>query len=56
VGAEEFYTAQDGGSRNEALEQAQELDRRLVDAWVGHPHFSIIENRFDSFQKKIEAV
>ena len=31
-----------------------ELDKKLINAWVGHPHFSIIDNREQGFQKKID--
>lgn len=29
-------------ARYEDLEAAIELDKKLINAWVGHPHFSII--------------
>jgi hypothetical protein len=35
------------------LEEAVELDKRLINAWVGHPHFSIIDNK-DYFKQKID--
>jgi hypothetical protein len=34
--------------------EAKDLDKKLINAWVGHPHFSIIQNSFESFQNKID--
>ena len=53
-GAEEFYTSQNNEARYESKEQAISLDKKLVNAWVGHPHFSIIDNKVSTFQKKID--
>jgi len=33
---------------------AKELDKKLINAWVGHPHFSIIDNKQSGFQKKVD--
>ena len=41
-GAEKFYTNQNNQARYESTNEAIELDKRLINAWVGHPHFSII--------------
>jgi hypothetical protein len=43
-GAEEFYTGQNNEARYETVEEAKALDKKLINAWVGHPHFSIIDN------------
>jgi len=43
-GAEKFYTFENNVARYESLEEAVKLDKRLINAWVGHPNFSIIEN------------
>lgn len=48
-GAEEFYTSQNNEARYESKEQAVALDKKLVNAWVGHPHFSIIDNKGSNF-------
>ena len=44
-GAEEFYTGENNEARYESVEEAQRLDKKLINAWVGHPHFSIIGNK-----------
>jgi len=31
------------------VEEAIELDKKLINAWIGHPHFSIIDNRDQGF-------
>ncbi len=49
AGAEEFYTGANNEARYENIDQAKELDNRLVNAWVGHPHFSIIDNDQKNF-------
>lgn len=33
---------------------AKELDKKLINAWVGHPHFSIVDNKHENFQKKVD--
>lgn len=42
-------------ARYEDLTAAIELDKKLINAWVGHPHFSIVQNNFETFQKKIDS-
>jgi len=44
-GATEFYTTNNNEARYEGIAEAIELDKKLINAWVGHPHFSIIDNR-----------
>lgn len=53
-GAVEFYTSANNEARYESSEEAMDLDKKLINAWVGHPHFSIIDNRDQGFQKKID--
>lgn len=48
-GAEEFYTSQNNEARYETVPMAKELDKKLINAWVGHPHFSIIDNKVSGF-------
>lgn len=48
-GAVEFYTSQNNEARYETVNEAQALDQKLINAWVGHPHFSIIQNNFPTF-------
>jgi hypothetical protein len=53
-GAEEFYTSQNNEARYETVAMAKDLDKKLINAWVGHPHFSIIDNKGGDFQKKVD--
>lgn len=54
-GAETFYTDANNEARYETKEQAIALDKKLVNAWVGHPHFAIIDNKGSGgFQAKID--
>lgn len=53
-GAEEFYTDANNEARYETKEEARALDKKLINCWVGHPHFSIIGNEKKDFQSKID--
>ena len=48
-GATEFYTSANNEARYESAEEAITLDKKLINGWVGHPHFSIIDNRESGF-------
>ena len=54
-GAEEAYTLANNAARTETLEQAREIDDKLLSAWTGHPHLRIIDNR-SGFQEKLEKL
>lgn len=49
-GAAEFYI----GDNTASIEQAREIDRRLIEAWVGHPQFNIVKNTKKGFKTKID--
>lgn len=53
-GAEEFYSSESNAARYEGIEEARKIDRKLINAWVGHPQFSIVKNTKKGFSKKIE--
>ena len=53
-GAAKFYTGDNNQARYETVDEAIALDKKLINAWVGHPHFSIIENDKHGFQNKIQ--
>jgi len=56
-GAANFYSDANNEARYETVAQAIELDKKLINAWVGHPLFCIIDNRESaSFGKKIDRV
>ena len=56
-GAANFYTDANNEARYETVAQAIELDKKLINAWVGHPLFCIIDNRESgSFSNKIDRV
>ncbi|MBQ3330676.1 MAG: AAA family ATPase [Ruminococcus sp.] len=54
-GAEEFYTTANNAARTESIEEAAALDDQLINAWTGHPHFRIIDNRTD-FEGKMKRL
>jgi CYTH domain-containing protein/predicted ATPase len=54
-GAEEFYSTTNNTARSETPELARAIDTRLRDAWSGHPHLRVIDNR-GPFQEKIRRV
>jgi len=55
VGAEKFYTLSNNVARSEDLSQAIELDKKTINAWVGHPSLAIIDNSVE-FNDKIKRV
>lgn len=54
-GAEDAYTLDNNTARRETLEEARESDKKIIHAWVGHPHLRIIDNSTD-FQGKMERL
>lgn len=59
-GAEQFYTTSNNASRNESADEkglqiARMLDKKVIDAWTGHPHLRVINNHED-FNKKLNRV
>lgn len=59
-GAEQFYTTSNNASRNESADEkglqiARMLDKKVIDAWTGHPHLRVINNHED-FDKKLNRV
>lgn len=53
-GAEEFYVSDKNEKGKESLEQARIIDRKLNEAWIGHPQYKIIKNTRKGFNKKVE--
>jgi len=54
-GAEDFYTAENNEARYESAKEAITLDKKLINSWVGHPSFQIIDNASGKgFQSKID--
>lgn len=59
-GAEQFYNTTTNKVRQESadaegIRKARELDRKVVQAWSGHPHHRVINNH-DNFDTKINRV
>ena len=54
-GAAEFYTLENNAARKETLEEARELDDKLIAAWTGHPHFRVIDNS-KNFEEKMKKL
>jgi CYTH domain-containing protein/predicted ATPase len=48
----ELFTLENNAARTEAVETAVELNRKTLDAWVGHPHMTIVDNA-DSLESKL---
>ena len=55
IGAEKFYSNRSNKFRSEDLEGARALDRRTVEAWLGHQHLAVVGNAYGSFRGKLEA-
>lgn len=56
-GAEEFYTTANNQARTETVEQAAELDDKIIAAWTGHPHLRVVDNstNFEDKMRKLIA-
>lgn len=54
-GAVEFYTTSNNEARTETVEEAIELDDKLIAAWTGHPHLRVIDNNCD-FESKMSRL
>jgi len=53
-GATDFYNLMDNVARYESVEDATQVDQRLQQAWYGHPHFRIVDNRGKNFNEKVD--
>ncbi|HEY9551037.1 MAG TPA: AAA family ATPase, partial [Prevotella sp.] len=54
-GAEQFYTTSNNKQRTEGIELARRIDKKVIDAWTGHPHLRVINNHED-FSNKLYRV
>ena len=59
-GSEEFYTTSTNAQRYEqanaeGMRVARELDKKVFEAWQGHPHVRVIENQ-EYFSQKADVV
>src|SRR5574344_2449016 len=54
-GAEKYYTTTNNKQRTEGLTLARELDKKVINAWTGHPHLRVINNHED-FNNKLNRV
>ncbi len=53
IGAEHAYTTSDGTMRDESIEEAALLDRKVYKAWCKHKNFVEVDNSFN-FNEKLE--
>lgn len=54
-GAEQYYNTLSNEHRTEGLELARQLDKKVIDAWTGHPHLRVINNH-ENFDNKLHRV
>lgn len=59
-GAEQFYTTANNAQRYEQADEAglaiaRSLDKKIIQAWTGHPHLRVINNGED-FERKMQRV
>ena len=47
IGAKEYYTLENNKARYETIEEAINSDKRVLQAWTGHPHLRVIDNSTD---------
>lgn len=54
-GAEKFYQRDNNLVRSETVEEARDLDGRLLKAWVGHHHLYVFDNKV-GFEEKLQKI
>ncbi len=54
-GAADFYTTANNTARTETVQEAIEIDSKLIAAWTGHPHLRVIDNSSD-FEDKMRRL
>ena len=56
-GAEAFYSNANNAARYESVEQAVDLDNRLISGWTGHRYLRVIDNTtdFEGKMKRLET-
>lgn len=54
-GAEEHYNKDSTQIRSEGIELARKLDNSVLNAWIGHPYYEIVDNR-TGFEEKLNRV
>ncbi len=54
-GKEDAYTLSNNLARIESIDEARELDDKIISAWTGHPRFRIIDNDTE-FEQKLEKL
>lgn len=55
LGAENFYTTENNAARIETMDEAIDLDYKLINAWKKHPNYKIIDNSTD-FEYKMKRL
>lgn len=56
IGAREFYTTMDGTPRDESIDEAAMLDKKVCAAWKGHEKYTEIDNSFKFYEKLDKAI
>jgi len=54
-GASEYYSHENNAARYETKEEALEKDKRVLNAWMGHPHLRVIDNS-TNFETKMKRL
>ncbi len=54
-GKESIYMHDTHIARYESVEEAREVDDRIIASWTGHPHFKVIDNSTE-FEQKLERL
>jgi len=55
IGAPDFYSSENNKARYETADEAAKVDKRTLNAWIGHPHLRVIDNSTD-FDSKIKRL
>ncbi len=56
VAPEKYYTTANNDAREENYQEACRLGKKTVMAWVGHPNLILVDNNYNNFNEKVNAV
>lgn len=56
VDAKEYYTLENNKARYESIDEAISSDKKILQAWTGHPHLRVIDNSTDFEGKMLKLI
>lgn len=56
VDAKEYYTLENNKARYESIDEAISSDKKILQAWTGHPHLRVVDNSTDFEGKMLKLI